>query len=109
MAQKKETDYVYRIYEMTDAIEESVANIEKVIGEQKLLVETISASPQAEHFKDFIKETNEQTENLSKQIPVLNKRIDCLRTVVSLADDKRTKDIINCLFEGLGIDLPETK
>lgn len=75
---------LYRLEEMVDAIEQSKDNIHEVVGQQMDLIEIVQNSEKAEEFEDFLKESQEQVDNLNKQYEQLSMKQEAVETLIKL-------------------------
>ena len=75
-------DLIYRLQEMSDSMQDSLKNIDKVKEEQKGLIEIIEKSDRYEDYKDFIEELKKQIDSMSKQKENLEKRANLLKELL---------------------------
>lgn len=94
---------VFRLEEMIDAMKASKANLNKVLGEQKHLIDAIAGLNDSS-FDEFVKSMNAQAERLEHQNVELENKIETITKVVEAARaDKNIEDILNLLLNGLGV------
>lgn len=97
-------DLTYRLEEMSEAMDMSIANANNVAKEQMLLVEVIKASDKADKFKDFIESCEKQIESLKAQATALAMRTALLKQVVTKCKaDENISKAVSMLLEALGV------
>ena len=97
-------DLTYRLEEMSEAMDMSIANANKVAKEQALLIEVIKASDKADKFKDFVESCEKQIDSLKTQATALAMRNSILKQVVAKCkENKNISKAISMLLEALGV------
>lgn len=96
-----------RLQEMYDAMLNSIENAQKIIKEQDELINVIEESTKAEDFADFVKSMKEQTEDINKQIAVLEERRRQFEIIKGWIEDENTereaREILHAFIEFFGI------
>lgn len=99
----KEESYLYRLEEMKDEMEKSLANMEEVISKQNHLADTLSKLNDPA-FDELVEGIKNQNKNFDEQILKLNERKKHLMFCIELGkEDKSYEDIINHLILAFGI------
>lgn len=97
-------DLTYRLEEMSEAMDVSIANANKVAKEQALLIEVIKASDKADKFEDFVESCEKQIESLKAQATALAMRNALLKQVVAKCKaDENISKAVSMLLEALGV------
>ena len=78
-------DYTYRLEEMIDSMEASLANLVKVQAQQKALIDIVKNNNSDKMFDDFIKESENQMQTLEQQRQILTIRKEIFKQVVDAA------------------------
>lgn len=78
-------DYTYRLEEMIDSMEASLANLVKVQAQQKALIDIVKNNNEDKTFDDFIKESEKQMQTLEQQRQILTIRKEIFKQVVAAA------------------------
>lgn len=78
-------DYTYRLEEMIDSMEASLANLVKVQAQQKALIDIVKNNNNDKMFDDFIKESENQMQTLEQQRQILTIRKEIFKQVVDAA------------------------
>lgn len=78
-------DYTYRLEEMIDSMEASLANLVKVQTQQKALIDIVKNNNNDKMFDDFIKESENQMQTLEQQRQILTIRKEIFKQVVDAA------------------------
>ena len=78
-------DYTYRLEEMIDSMEASLANLVKVQAQQKALIDIVKNNNNDKMFDDFIKESENQMQALEQQRQILTIRKEIFKQVVDAA------------------------
>ena len=90
--------------EMIEAMDKSLANIEKVSNDQQLLIDTLNNTERAEYFKNFIAENEKQLANLRVQAEALKVRKTKLEQVMFIAKhDAKVEHVLELLIDALGL------
>lgn len=93
-----------RLEEMYDAMNDSIDNANKVLGQQHCLIDIIESSSSAEQFKDFIESLKDQCNDIAKQIDTLVERrhyFESIKTKVEASSDE--EQFLHELIEFLGV------
>lgn len=96
-------NYIYKLNELHAGMEEGINNVQKILKQQQLLISIILKSKEADEFKDFVKQNEEQIENLKNQIKVISERKKVLEEVLDYCETSHFKEVINKLLFALGI------
>lgn len=103
VVENKEKSKVYRLEEMIEAIDQSVANAEQVMKQQSELIEIVKDSNKS-GFDEFIKDETESVNNLSKQIEILKYRKTLLEYIVEKSrQSKEIEDVANAMISAFGL------
>lgn len=95
---------VFMFDEMIEAMDKSLANIEKVSNDQQLLSQVLEESEHVERFADFIEANKKQLENLQKQHDELKVRKTKLEQVMFIAKhDAKVEHVLELLIDALGL------
>ena len=78
-------DYTYRLEEMIDSMEASLANLVKVQAQQKALIDIVKNNNEDKMFDEFIKESEKQMQTLEQQRQILTIRKEIFKQVVDAA------------------------
>ena len=78
-------DYTYRLEEMIDSMEASLANLVKVQAQQKALIDIVKNNNDDKMFDEFIKESEKQMQTLEQQRQILTIRKEIFKQVVDAA------------------------
>ena len=101
--EKESVSNIFRLHEMSDAIDFSLNNIQTVIEGHKKLIDTLDKYV-PEEFKELKESFNSQIEEMNKQIEELKDRKNHLNFVLdNCKDNKEISKIIDELMLGLGI------
>ena len=94
----------YRLIELRDAMEASHENLCKVMADQQDLLQLVKTNDKDHKFDDFIKESEDQLENLSKQATELERRTIIMTKVVEkMYSTKEFNDFTEMMLDGLGV------
>lgn len=97
---------LFRLEEMQEAMELSIANAKKVLHEQeelKTLVENNQEQSSVD-FTNFLKDTETQIKQMNEQIDVLQKRQELLKeTIEEMKNNKAYEKIGENLLNALGV------
>lgn len=97
---------LFRLEEMQEAMELSIANAKKVLHEQeelKTLVENNQEQSSVD-FTSFLKDTETQIKQMNEQIDVLQKRQELLKkTIEEMKNNKAYEKIGENLLNALGV------
>ena len=97
---------LFRLEEMQEAMELSIANAKKVLHEQeelKTLVENNQEQSSVD-FTSFLKDTETQIKQMNEQIDVLQKRQELLKkTIEEMKNNKAYENIGENLLNALGV------
>ena len=97
-------DQNYRLAEMADAMDQSIANAKKVANEQALLMNIVTKSDKAKDFKDFVKQCEQQVNNINAQVTTLEIRSSLLKQVVEKCNDnEEISRVVSMLLKALGV------
>lgn len=97
-------NFTYRLVEMKDAMQKSLENCNDVLNQQKILVNVINDSTQAEMFKEFTEGLASSNERLSNQRAELATRIALLDKLLANAEkNEELQQHISTLCAALGI------
>lgn len=102
-------DICYRLEEMSDAMQNSIDNIDKINNQQGKLIEIIAnvekdIEEDKKEFKEFIEETKEQCENLNSQKSSLFVKKEILTQIVDKCkEDKEVSKYISMLAYVIGL------
>lgn len=83
-------DYTYRLEEMIDSMEASLANLVKVQAQQKALIDIVKNNNDDKMFDEFIKESEKQMQTLEQQRQILTIRKEIFKQVVDAAKSNET-------------------
>ena len=83
-------DYTYRLEEMIDSMEASLANLVKVQAQQKALIDIVKNNNEDKMFDEFIKESEKQMQTLEQQRQILTIRKEIFKQVVDAAKSNET-------------------
>ena len=89
-AQIEIEDYTYRLEEMIDSMEASLANLVKVQAQQKALIDIVKNNNEDKMFDEFIKESEKQMQTLEQQRQILVIRKEIFKQVVDAAKSNAT-------------------
>lgn len=78
-------DLTYRLEETLDAMSQSMMNLRNVKDQQIALLNLVRVSDQAEEFKEFLEESEEQLTRLNEQEAKLYTKIELLKQVIDAA------------------------
>lgn len=94
---------IYRLYEMSDAIEASMKNM-KEVSEKQLLIIDVLKDVEKEELNELIKSLGDQVDYIQIQYNELEARKELLKEVIKKCEeDENIKDIIDKLLKGVGI------
>lgn len=97
-------DKTYRLEEMSEAMKSSLANAEKVMQEQNALIEIVLESNKAKDFRDFVKDVEQQLDNMKSQQSTLTLRVGLLDKVIEACKaDEKNAQLVTMLVEALGV------
>lgn len=100
---------VYRLEEMYDSMKDSIDNVNKVIDEQRHLLDVIK-SAHDERFDAFVKASEEQIDNLVSQVKTLSYRMALLMSVIVLCkDDEEKAKCVSTFIAAIGMFDEEKK
>lgn len=78
-------DYTYRLEEMIDSMEASLANLVKVQAQQRALIDIVKNNNEDKAFDEFIKELEKQMQTLEQQRQILTIRKEIFKQVIDAA------------------------
>lgn len=94
---------IYRLEEMKDAMNESIANADKVKSQQEKLVKILEKAND-EDFKDLIEGEKKQIESLESQIKIMNMRLKNIENVLdNCKQDSAIATTINEFIAAVGM------
>ena len=96
-------DDVFRLYEMRDALEASISNINEVNDKQRVVIDVLKAV-EKEELSELINNLEDQSNYLVSQRNELELKREAMNKVLEIIqEDKNVYDTINTLLFGLGI------
>lgn len=99
-----EENYVYRFEEMTQSMEASIKNIDKVSNEQEKLIEVIENSEEKDFFEEFLNESKEQLQNLKVQKETISNRLVYINEFIDLCrNNEDANKALTLLVKGLNL------
>ena len=106
---KKEINRTYQLYELRDNLKEAIDNMQKVISQNGLLVESILNSKNKEALKDLTKGLVEDCKQYTERIDLYKERLEKVSSLITIYEAKDEKsaflvEIVNKLIEAMGLD-----
>ena len=99
-----EKNCTFLLDEMAEEMNNTLKHIEKVMSEQKELVELVKKNDKDDKFKTFIKEASESINKLEDQLNTLQVRYQRLASVLEVChNNEQTAVIISTLCLALGV------
>lgn len=97
-------DQNYRLVEMAEAMEQSIANAKKVAKEQAHLIRVVNKSEDAKDFVEFVKGVEQQIEGMNGQVATLTIRAGLLRKVVDKCNEnEEISKVVSMTLKALGV------
>ena len=79
---------MYRLYELKDGLKGAIANIDKLLQEQKELCLTLETSSNASKFVDFVNQLKESWKNYESQKKSSETRLSILNELLTVYEKK---------------------
>lgn len=100
----EEKDLTYRLDEMSEAIADSMKNIEHVISEQEGLNALISDIDKEKRFEGFCKSLIESTNQLKSQLNELSTRKELIvKLIDKVRSDSNNKETFTLMCKAFGL------
>lgn len=94
----------YRLIETADEMQRTLEHIDKVVSEQKELVELVKSSEKAKQFEGFTTSLEADIDNTVAQRAQLEQRHELLVEVIDACQaDERIASVVSTLCEAFGI------
>ena len=107
---KKVHNRMYQLYELKGNLTEAITNMEHVISQNKMLVESVNASKHNEELKELTAGLVKDCEHYEGKIEEYKVRLSKLDSLINMYEAKDDKSefvvsIITTLIEVLGLDV----
>lgn len=105
----KEHNRMYQLYELKDNLTSAISNMESVIKQNGLLVESVINSKNKEALKDLIEGLVNDCKHYTEKIDEYKIRLSKLESLISIYEAKDEKStfmvsIISTLIESFGLE-----
>ena len=106
---KKEHNRMYKLYELKDNLTSAITNMENVIKQNGLLVESVINSKNKEALKDLTEGLVKDCKYYTEKIDEYKVRLSKLESLIAMYEAKDEKSdfvvsIISTLIESFGLD-----
>ena len=106
---KKEHNRMYQLYELKDNLTSAISNMETVIKQNGLLVESVINSKNKEELKDLIEGLVNDCKHYTEKIDEYKIRLSKLESLISMYEAKDEKSsfvvsIVSILIESFGLE-----
>lgn len=96
----------YVLVEMSDGIRDAMENIERVMSNQRQLIDIVNKSDAAENFKEFTAGVEDQIKNLHDQLTRLSMQKAALDDVIKMCEtDEKVVKAVDKLIVGFNIQM----
>lgn len=91
---------MYKLMELNDGIDTAIENANKVLGEQKVLINALETTSVEHDFSELIDKLKEQNEDITKKINNMELRKKFLNEILFIYNSGLTKDAKKELVAG---------
>lgn len=109
---KKVTNRMYQVYELRDSLKDAIENVQKLITQQKHLVQIITSSKYKDEMKDFTKGVSADTKGYEAKIESYKERLEKANGLIELYEKRDQNSVlvvkvVTDLIEALNIGCDE--